>query len=301
MPYKHIAAHLKKTELACRLHYHQLSHGTNRRKRAASISSCSSGRSPLTPDQRMSPDVEVAASLATPELSPVEPQSSQLWNIREDCPKFSNPFGSNSPPMSQKPLLPKPVSTMPHHARAINKSLRLDCRTNIGQSRPIINKQRLREVYDAHRSSFWKMIAADYGEDIHPAVLEEAWREGASESQQHREEHFQQRRHSVEPTRRLCHSALPSLVHESRERGFSPINRASSAAPAPSGHARSYTLPTPTPTSSASSSISAGPGPMRATAIANLLTDDVEMARPLKRSASVFSADRDTTMRDICH
>lgn len=27
MPYKHIAAHLKKTELACRLHYHQLSHG----------------------------------------------------------------------------------------------------------------------------------------------------------------------------------------------------------------------------------------------------------------------------------
>ena len=32
MPYKHIAAHLKKTELACRLHYHQLSHGSHRRK-----------------------------------------------------------------------------------------------------------------------------------------------------------------------------------------------------------------------------------------------------------------------------
>ncbi|EFX05193.1 hypothetical protein CMQ_7755 [Grosmannia clavigera kw1407] len=43
MPYKHIAAHLKKTELACRLHYHQLSHGSNRRKRTTSVSSASSG------------------------------------------------------------------------------------------------------------------------------------------------------------------------------------------------------------------------------------------------------------------
>ncbi|KFX99509.1 hypothetical protein O988_03810, partial [Pseudogymnoascus sp. VKM F-3808] len=42
MPYKHIAAHLKKTELACRLHYHQLSHGSNRRKRTASMSSTAS-------------------------------------------------------------------------------------------------------------------------------------------------------------------------------------------------------------------------------------------------------------------
>ncbi|POS73968.1 hypothetical protein DHEL01_v207635 [Diaporthe helianthi] len=49
MPYKHIAAHLKKTELACRLHYHQLSHGSNRRKRTTSMSSSSSsnGHSPL--------------------------------------------------------------------------------------------------------------------------------------------------------------------------------------------------------------------------------------------------------------
>ncbi|KAK4227754.1 hypothetical protein QBC38DRAFT_183146 [Podospora fimiseda] len=48
MPYKHIAAHLKKTELACRLHYHQLSHGSNRRKRTTSMSSGSSasGHSP---------------------------------------------------------------------------------------------------------------------------------------------------------------------------------------------------------------------------------------------------------------
>ncbi|KAJ9150642.1 hypothetical protein NKR23_g3524 [Pleurostoma richardsiae] len=51
MPYKHIAAHLKKTELACRLHYHQLSHGSNRRKRTTSMSSGSSsgGHSPILP------------------------------------------------------------------------------------------------------------------------------------------------------------------------------------------------------------------------------------------------------------
>ena len=42
MPYKHIAAHLKKTELACRLHYHQLSRGSHRRRRRASTSTTSS-------------------------------------------------------------------------------------------------------------------------------------------------------------------------------------------------------------------------------------------------------------------
>ncbi|ERS97402.1 hypothetical protein HMPREF1624_05569 [Sporothrix schenckii ATCC 58251] len=57
MPYKHIAAHLKKTELACRLHYHQLSHGSNRRKRTTSVSSGSStgGHSPILAASMPSP------------------------------------------------------------------------------------------------------------------------------------------------------------------------------------------------------------------------------------------------------
>ncbi|SPO03097.1 uncharacterized protein DNG_05779 [Cephalotrichum gorgonifer] len=64
MPYKHIAAHLKKTELACRLHYHQLSHGSNRRKRTTSVSSGSSsnGHSPLMPMTAQSPIREVPTS-----------------------------------------------------------------------------------------------------------------------------------------------------------------------------------------------------------------------------------------------
>ncbi|KAI9159040.1 hypothetical protein HJFPF1_07047 [Paramyrothecium foliicola] len=65
MPYKHIAAHLKKTELACRLHYHQLSHGSNRRKRTASCSSGSDG-SPVIPASVPSPGRELSARSMSP-------------------------------------------------------------------------------------------------------------------------------------------------------------------------------------------------------------------------------------------
>lgn len=41
-PYKHIAQYLQKTELACRLHYHQLAYGTKRKRRNTSASSTSS-------------------------------------------------------------------------------------------------------------------------------------------------------------------------------------------------------------------------------------------------------------------
>jgi len=82
MPYKHIAAHLKKTELACRLHYHQLSHGSNRRKRTTSVSSGSStgGHSPTvqtsvpspiherddTPSRSVSPPVSAGSYTTSP-------------------------------------------------------------------------------------------------------------------------------------------------------------------------------------------------------------------------------------------
>ncbi|KAG5986563.1 hypothetical protein E4U54_005360 [Claviceps lovelessii] len=46
MPYKHIATHLNKTELACRLHYHQLQRGSTRRRRDVSPSSVSSDATP---------------------------------------------------------------------------------------------------------------------------------------------------------------------------------------------------------------------------------------------------------------
>ncbi|KAI9816685.1 MAG: hypothetical protein M1832_004973 [Thelocarpon impressellum] len=285
MPYKHIAAHLKKTELACRLHYHQLSHGTNRRKRAASVSSCSSGPSPMTPDQRLSPDVDLSASLATPDQSPVDGASVRhMWNIRED----GSHSCAGSPQTTQKPpLLPKPVSSFPHHARAINKALRLDCRTNLGRAVPVVDRERLRRAYEAHRVSFWKMIAADYGDNVDPHALEEAWQSGGAPALMTPDS-------SMEEVRRLGPSALPSLAQSDRDRGFSPVNRRTSHSPGPGLGARAaLTLPAPTPSIAAT----AGGPPMRATAIANLLTDDIDTRRSsLKLSPPV--ADRDALMRD---
>ena len=255
----------------------------------------------------MSPEIEVSTSLATPELSPIQPTSTKLWNIREDSPKFANPFrAGSSPPTSQKPYLPRPnITSLSHHTRDVEKVVRLDCRTNSGVARPVINKERLRAAYEAHRVSFWKMIAADYGPDTHPAVLEQAFGEiqfsveATHYHAQRRQHGKEERRCSHESSRRLESSALPSLVHDSQDPGFSPVNaRSQSAAPSSNGHhhSRSYTLPTPTPLPAIhSGSIR----PHRATAIANLLTENVEMRRPLNGSASVFSTDRDSMARDL--
>lgn len=39
---------------------------------------------------------------------------------------------------------------------------------------------RLHTIYSTLRSSFWTAVAADYGGDISPYVLEQAWRTGAT-------------------------------------------------------------------------------------------------------------------------
>ncbi|CAK7266456.1 hypothetical protein SEPCBS57363_002097 [Sporothrix epigloea] len=80
MPYKHIAARLRKTELACRLHYHQLSNASNRRKRTTSMSPDSStgGCSP-----------EIPASL--PPLI-----SEQVQHLQHHTPSPSPPGSSGS-------------------------------------------------------------------------------------------------------------------------------------------------------------------------------------------------------------
>jgi hypothetical protein len=98
MPYKHIAAYLKKTELACRLHYHQLSHGSNRRKRTAS---CSSG-SDISP--------VMAASAPSPP------------SVREMSARSMSPPGSSGsaygPAMVAGPG--GPIASYHHHAAAVH-------------------------------------------------------------------------------------------------------------------------------------------------------------------------------------
>ncbi|KAK0704442.1 hypothetical protein B0H67DRAFT_603606 [Lasiosphaeris hirsuta] len=112
MPYKHIAAHLKKTELACRLHYHQLSHGSNRRKRTTSISSGSStsGHSPIMHTSIPSPihehDDDMIRSVSPPgsagSYGPTSPNGVQLPSI------MSAASTNNSPRLPT--ILPKPAS-----------------------------------------------------------------------------------------------------------------------------------------------------------------------------------------------
>lgn len=110
MPYKHIAAHLKKTELACRLHYHQLSHGSNRRKRTTSVSSGSStgGHSPVMPTSMPSPihehDGASSRSVSPPgsagSYAPTSPNGIQLPSI----------MNSHSASPRLPAILPKPAS-----------------------------------------------------------------------------------------------------------------------------------------------------------------------------------------------
>jgi hypothetical protein len=68
MPYKHIASYLKKTELACRLHYHQLSHGSNRRRRTNSLNSSS-------PDTTAQSDMPISAPSPIHEGANMQPST----------------------------------------------------------------------------------------------------------------------------------------------------------------------------------------------------------------------------------
>lgn len=115
MPYKHIAAHLKKTELACRLHYHQLSHGSNRRKRTTSMSSSgSSTHSPImhanipspihehTPSRSVSPPGSMGGY-----GNPSSPGGVQLPSIMNTAGGAGN--NNNSSPRLPA-ILPKPAN-----------------------------------------------------------------------------------------------------------------------------------------------------------------------------------------------
>lgn len=182
MPYKHIAAHLKKTELACRLHYHQLSHGSNRRKRTNSVTSsgtASSAHSPVMPASIPSPVHESDLCCASPPAYTYSPPASvhiQLPAASSLIPRSA----TNSPVRHLNhpvPILPKPLPR-----RSLTDSstpLRLDCDLASNQiDTSNVDKERLRNVYEAHRTSFWSVIASEYGAGVSPFLLEETWKRG---------------------------------------------------------------------------------------------------------------------------
>ncbi|KAK4139664.1 uncharacterized protein C8A04DRAFT_32841 [Dichotomopilus funicola] len=111
MPYKHIAAYLKKTELACRLHYHQLSHGSNRRKRTTSLSSGSSvsGHSPVLHTSITSPIHEHVGAHSRS----VTPPDSTYGNTSPNgiqLPSIMSATATNSASPRLPTILPKPAS-----------------------------------------------------------------------------------------------------------------------------------------------------------------------------------------------
>lgn len=184
MPYKHIAAHLKKTELACRLHYHQLSHGSNRRKRTGSVASSagSAVHSPVLQTTMPSPineSVNMQANSPAYTYSPQSPSQIQLPSASTLLPRSA----SNSPPRTLNhpvAILPKPSAPRRVLSDSANNApLRLDCgmATN-PMSVQSVDKERLRQIYEAHRASFWSVIATEYGPGVSPYLLEEAWKQG---------------------------------------------------------------------------------------------------------------------------
>lgn len=223
MPYKHIAAHLRKTELACRLHYHQLSQGSNRRRRNTSVSSTSSfssdGHSPImranipspvhehAPSRSMSisgpigsygytasgagvqlPSITDAsmASNTTPRLPAILPKPANMTMSPNSA--WINDLQTRAQPSA--PLLEPVAVSSAAYAQAITSfetphstampPLRLDCSAPPPSSSAVgaqpVDMARLQAVYGAHRGNFWSAIAADYGNGLHPTVLEQAWR-----------------------------------------------------------------------------------------------------------------------------
>lgn len=163
MPYKHIAAHLKKTELACRLHYHQLSFGNKRHRRAPSPSSFASTEpSPRSPLRKV---VDMQQRQLPPfNLSPDPDQGSQ----------YSDSMSTS--PQSHVPILPKPIFS-PHRAGQQIKGLRLITEDiEHLEERKGLDMSRLNRIYNAHRQDFWTMVARSYGANVSPSTLEEAWR-----------------------------------------------------------------------------------------------------------------------------
>lgn len=207
MPYKHIAAHLRKTELACRLHYHQLSHGSGRRKRTASCSSGgSSEHSPVMPvvplghsresqGRSLSPPgsssgyvhmsaggVQLPAIMGgnTPRLPAILPKPMSMGMTQSSSQSMVRTQHSSGEPQT---LLPAPPLSR-HHSSQEMPTLRLDCAASpmpgAGPNHSVnhVDLSRLHAVYSAHRSSFWSVVAKDYGHNVSPVVLEQAWKTG---------------------------------------------------------------------------------------------------------------------------
>ena len=158
MPYKHIAAYLKKTELACRLHYHQLSHGSSRRKRTTSMSSGSSnsGHSPVLQTSLGSPIHEHGGA---PSRSVSPPMSAGSYGSTSpggiQLPSIMSATASNNTSPRLPTILPKPAS-MTLALASISGS----CST--GTASPTASRGYPTPLHDTHPHNMAPMTSSGY-------------------------------------------------------------------------------------------------------------------------------------------
>lgn len=252
MPYKHIAAHLKKTELACRLHYHQLSHGSHRRRRNSSVSSTAS-----------------FASVAQSVCSTSTDQDDYSQSSRHTSP-MSYTGGSHhaSPGRNQhKILLPKPRTLTPQSSPEPHHELRIN--TEVTYQPHMVDTDRLRAIYEARRQQFWSTVAADYGADVSPAHLEKIWHHSANVVRPPTPD--------ASPDGSIMHnpalkpSAIPYLSPAySEPRHYSPMNVSTVSV----SERMPYMLPMPVPSSGRARAGTWSSTPRDNMPIASLLTED---------------------------
>ncbi|KAI1000533.1 hypothetical protein K3495_g7658 [Podosphaera aphanis] len=173
IPYKHIAAHLRKTELACRLHYHQMIHGS-RRKKASSVPSSSTPGSPNMEQSRSSSPVIRSVQMSPPS-HPSHYHYSPTMNDVQSSPsdvsrsEFLTPRAFSGPSFN---ILLEPHQSNKSRATPTNSSpLYPVTDMHSGQ----VNLERLSNVYQKHRTSFWNVVASGYGVGASPSVLEESF------------------------------------------------------------------------------------------------------------------------------
>ncbi|TQS36135.1 hypothetical protein Golomagni_03423 [Golovinomyces magnicellulatus] len=179
--YKHIAAHLKRTELACRLHYHHLSH-TCRRKKAFSASPSSTPNSPNKKKQTRLPLNQSGSGSLQAQSPPHQYFSFTGQNLQ---------LPSTSTLSSHSEFPHPPWNLEKTHSKHYKYNFNFTCVKNnekfqhttelYSNSMEIsqVNLERLSYIYEKHRTSFWQTIASEYGQGAYPLDLEKAWKQNA--------------------------------------------------------------------------------------------------------------------------
>ena len=293
MPYKHIAAQLKKTELACRLHYHQLSFGSKARRSAAA---CHSGvhhgghsmheRSSLTPQPpsfRHSPPQQRPLPSFSPPDSP---------------PNTIQPPNSSAMDLSHKPILPKPnASPFVRASTSSPRGLKLvtDDLSTRDNRIAYVDINRLDRLYDAHRLHFWSGIAAEYGGNLSPATLEDAWRRSHSLSNASNfppTPRGSPQSSLAEPQPNILTTPFSAMTDPGK---FTAVNK--TTPPPPSWREREGHIPRSTYQTSSSASSSNGATSQRngGMSVNSLLTENREVRSPGKEKTSEEAMEVDST------